>query len=213
MHQVREGRVSINIFFTSDLHLGHANIVPYCGRPFLRDGDLTEPYTSGRPKWASYDHSAQCAQRMNEVLIRNWNARVQQGDKVIHLGDFCCRGAERTVPGVMTKAETWESRLNGTIIHIKGNHDPNSSVKLAFDSAVMKFSGLHWLLVHRPPERCEEIPDFCDAVLCGHIHEKWSHCFVDDIPVINVGVDVNRFMPITKSEVLAEYTRAQGEMG
>ena len=175
-------------FFTADLHLGHSNIVKYCDRPF-KDAD-----------------------DMNTALIRNWNQRAKPGDIVFHLGDFCCRGNERGVPGVRTKAESWERELNGKIIHIKGNHDANNGVKAALDMAVLEFSGKKWLLVHRPPYCRDDIPRSCDVVLCGHVHEKWSHRFVDGIVVINVGVDQHRFIPLTKAEVETLRYRAMEQL-
>lgn len=55
------------IFFTSDLHFGHANIIKYCNRPFAN------------------------AQEMNEQLIANWNAIVPVNGLVYELGDlFLC---------------------------------------------------------------------------------------------------------------------------
>ncbi len=51
-------------FYISDLHLGHANIVKYCGRPF-RDQE-----------------------HMEEVIIQNWNGMVTENDTVYILGDF-----------------------------------------------------------------------------------------------------------------------------
>lgn len=55
------------IFFTSDSHFGHANVIQYSGRPFT-----------------GTDH-------MREVLIARWNERVQSQDTVYHLGDlFLC---------------------------------------------------------------------------------------------------------------------------
>lgn len=55
------------IFFTADLHFGHANIIKYCNRPF------------------------ECAHDMNMALIDNWNNVVQDSDSVYVLGDFSFR--------------------------------------------------------------------------------------------------------------------------
>lgn len=53
-----------DIWFTSDTHFGHSNIIKFCNRPF--------------------DSVAQ----MDEALIERWNARVKPNDTVWHLGDF-----------------------------------------------------------------------------------------------------------------------------
>lgn len=57
------------IWFTADTHLGHANIIRYCARPFASTAE------------------------MDSVLIANWNAVVAPDDEVWHLGDFAHRGA------------------------------------------------------------------------------------------------------------------------
>ena len=53
-----------NIFFTSDTHFNHANIIKYAMRPYAN------------------------ADEMNEALIKNWNSVVKPDDIVFHLGDF-----------------------------------------------------------------------------------------------------------------------------
>ena len=60
------------IFFTSDTHFFHKNIIQYCNRPFK---DIEE---------------------MNEKLIENWNNVVPYNGIVFHLGDVSFSGKEKT---------------------------------------------------------------------------------------------------------------------
>lgn len=52
------------IFFTSDHHFCHANIIKYCKRPF------------------------ESVDQMNEEMVRRWNEVVGDEDTVYYLGDF-----------------------------------------------------------------------------------------------------------------------------
>ena len=77
IYYVSEGRMKIdkykvtkletgkNLFFISDLHFSHANIINLANRPFK---DVLE---------------------MNKTLIENWNNTVSKSDTVFILGDFC----------------------------------------------------------------------------------------------------------------------------
>ncbi len=56
------------IFFSSDHHLWHSNILKFCNRP--------------------YDD----VEQMNADFIRRWNAVVKSNDIVFYLGDFCFGG-------------------------------------------------------------------------------------------------------------------------
>ena len=59
-----------HIFFTSDTHFHHDNIIRFCNRPFGS------------------------AEEMDEVLIKNWNETVGPNDTVFHLGDFAWGGSD-----------------------------------------------------------------------------------------------------------------------
>ena len=61
-----------NIWFTSDTHYGHKNIIKFSNRPF---NDV--------------DH-------MNEELIKAWNRVVGDDDDVYHIGDVSLTNADKT---------------------------------------------------------------------------------------------------------------------
>lgn len=54
-----------NVYFISDTHFNHANVVRYANRPY-KDCD-----------------------EMNESLINNWNKVVRKTDHIFCVGDFC----------------------------------------------------------------------------------------------------------------------------
>lgn len=62
------------VFFTSDSHFYHLNIIKYCNRPF------------------------NSVEQMNDVLICNWNSIVGNDDYIFHLGDIGFCGNDRLIP-------------------------------------------------------------------------------------------------------------------
>lgn len=57
----------MSVFFTSDLHFGHTNIIKYCDRPFA---DVHE---------------------MNKAMTERWNEVVRPQDTIYVLGDFAMK--------------------------------------------------------------------------------------------------------------------------
>lgn len=82
------------VWFTSDTHYYHRNIIKYCLASRGQFSDEVE---------------------MTEYLISAWNSRVGQNDTVYHLGDVSFGNPEKTVNVL--------KRLNGVKILIRGNHD------------------------------------------------------------------------------------------
>jgi calcineurin-like phosphoesterase family protein len=58
------------LYFTSDTHFGHTNIIKYCNRPY----DTVE--------------------EMDEGIIKIWNKVVPKDGIVFHLGDFTFKGSK-----------------------------------------------------------------------------------------------------------------------
>jgi calcineurin-like phosphoesterase family protein len=52
-----------NLWFISDTHFSHANIIQYSNRPFSGPGE------------------------MDEIMVKLWNERVRPSDHIYHLGD------------------------------------------------------------------------------------------------------------------------------
>lgn len=175
----------MNIYFTSDTHFGHANIIEYCKRPFA---DLPT---------------------MNAQLIANWNATVKPEDIVYHLGDFAM--------GPKKDHKALFDQLNGHKHLIRGNHDQSQSKMLeqgwetVNNSGIVSMDGVVLYLAHiplgndayegryYPPDLTIAHTGAYDYWLAGHVHAAWAR----KGNVINVGVDVRGFRPVTLQELLA----------
>lgn len=65
------------IFFTSDLHFGHENVLRFDSRPFAT------------------------VEEMDSELIRRWNAKVGRGDLVYVLGDMIWKSRNDDAPALI----------------------------------------------------------------------------------------------------------------
>jgi calcineurin-like phosphoesterase family protein len=179
-------------FFSSDHHVGHANLVR--GRMHTR-----RPFTS--------------IEEHDEALVAAWNAAVGPDDTVWHLSDFCYRCGE-------AYARSLFGRLAGRYRYlVRGNHD-RISVRLPWDGIfdvaqvsvpdpstgapvglfLFHYACRVWPRMHRG-----------DIHLYGHSHGTLPGTAAST----DVGVDCFEFRPVTLVEIrarLAENARAQGEV-
>ena len=109
---------SNNIFFTSDLHFLHNNIVKYCNRP-----TTIEEHT--------------------EWLIETVNKDLNDTSQVYHLGDFTGKYKNK-----YSDLEYIISQLKGTWHFIKGNHDNEKQLQNILKGTRHKWLGDYHELKH-----------------------------------------------------------------
>ena len=194
-------------FFTSDPHYWHTNVIKYCTRPYAT------------------------VEEMNEDMVNKWNSVVSKDDTVVCMGDFSLafravetfsfrlNGTRCLIPGnhdfchsyhkksrspenrekwvQKYKDYGWEIFPEQTAWHVPGIGEVN--------------------LCHHPytDENSHGTPGYQDKyadwrpiddgkiLLCGHIHEKWhTKKSSKGTLMINVGVDVNGFTPISLDRIV-----------
>lgn len=179
-------------WFTADLHLGHRNIIDYCGRPF-RD-----------------------AAAMNRALIDGWNDVVDEDDDVWVLGDFALGKLTETL-ALVTELRGRNMLLTGNHDRCWHGHGRRAEgwteryLDAGFDEVhqgelEVLVGDVDVLLCHFPYRgdshdhdryREHRPTDRGAWLLHGHVHERWAR----RDRMINVGVDANPFRPMTEAEI------------
>lgn len=155
----------------SDQHLGHANIIKYCGRPFR--------------------HVAE----MDEKFFTEWNANVGPEDTVVFVGDLAMgralnQGTYNRIQGLPGKRK----------ILVPGNHDVTARggvlLVKGFDAvyAILFAAGDPQLVFTHVPLR--EVPDGW-VNIHGHTHDRPP----GNTPHINVSVEQLCYAPVSLSRL------------
>lgn len=164
-------------YYTSDLHFGHNNIIKFCERP-----------------WVNTDE-------MDQALIENWNARINENDHVYILGDFCVN--KNLFIEILGK-------LKGFKHFVLGNHDPKgimNAVKhlknVFFHDLIhtVKDGNKKIVLCHYP---IREWNGYYYGVVHfhGHTHGTIGDNFQDN--AFDVGVDSRDYEPKLYEEIVAD---------
>lgn len=181
------------IFFSSDHHFGHKNIIEHCKRPFSS------------------------VEEMDRKLIELWNERVTDQDTVYYLGDFSLSKA--FVEPILKQLRGKKYLIAGNHDHCHPAHAKNLAklermkefyLTSGFDS--VKFSdsielaGQTVLLSHLPYDEDylgrSKYDDYRPInegqwLLHGHVHDKWKNRG----RMINVGADVWGYKPASLLEI------------
>ena len=147
-------------YYISDLHLFHENAIKFDHRPF------------------------ESVQEMHEVVLKNWNDRVTNGDFVYLLGDMSLRGKNEDLIAFV-------ARLKGRKVLIRGNHDDVSDYryqqlfteicdyKEIYDSVGKEKYGLETFTSTKDLSAIEEIEEKATDVDLGKTWDVEKFCCMD----------------------------------
>ena len=185
------------IWFTSDTHFNHANVIGYCKRPYA---NTTE---------------------MDKALIENWNSCVKKNEHIYVLGDFAmCSNEYRKA--ILSQLKGYKILVKGN--HDK---DTKIMLEVGFDKVIendrIKIGNTHLLVSHFPyhpvtqhitlgKKIIQKIEPDVDTrylhkrilndgktwLLHGHVHTAWKV----KGNMINVGVDQWNMKPVGHERLL-----------
>lgn len=180
------------VFFTSDTHFGHSNIIKYCQRPF------------------------NSAEHMDEVLISNWNEVVSPQDIVFHLGDFCF-GSDKEWIKILQRLNGTKYLILGNhdlkkIANSSQIQDYFADINMQMRVVVDKQK----MLLNHYPFLCFEGGYQNVWQLFGHVHSSKHSTGLDKERLVHlfptqydVGVDNNNYRPVSFSQVSQIITEQQ----
>ena len=186
------------IFFSSDQHFGHRNVVKFCNRPYADEKE------------------------MGKALIENWNNVVGPDDIIVTMGDFFWFNDSQSIKRVVNqlngtiymvlgnhdKKESFRRCDPEKLIILDGiSHiflrceDDNRWYEKTFEIVCCHYPLMTWS--HR---------DRGAINLFGHIHSGWMRSCDDYdqmLPLwrgqqLDVGVDNQNFTPVVFEDVLAQ---------
>ena len=185
----------MQVWFTADLHLGHANIIKFCQRPFMTSEEAQATRLDSRGK---HKLSKETVKRHDEALVDAINTRVSKNDMLWILGDFC--------KGTLTQAQYYRGQINCQNVYLVwGNHD-HRDIQSVFTSCreqgSIEVEGQNIWLSHYPMRSW--LGSFHGSWhLYGHVHGNLVA--EDDLKpwmlVKDVGVDACNYAPISFTEL------------
>lgn len=203
------------VFFTSDTHFGHANIIKYSNRPFLADVDKAELDRRGGV-WGNepWRISHESVDLMNKEMTDQINAIVGEDDILWHLGDFSMYS--ESDKGYYSRCRGYRDKIKCKNVNIIwGNHDEASKIHSLFDQSYdlrsIRVPGYHssFVLCHYALAVFNK--SHKGAIhLYGHSHshaESWLSNAMPNRRSMDVGVDnaakiIGAYRPFSLEEIL-----------
>lgn len=179
-------------YFTSDLHLGHKNVIPYCFRPYKN------------------------IEEMNEEIIKLINSTCSENDELWILGDVSLNKKYALALPKLVKCKLILVSGNHDATH-PCNRRHQTMIKRYLDAGwaqvyltttLVLNNGQEVLLSHLPYGTKNSLkyddrylhyrPVDTKPLLCGHVHQSWVK--LDNM--VNVGVDAHQMRILSEYEVV-----------
>lgn len=190
------------IWFTSDHHFGHVNVIKYCDRPF------------------------ESVEEMDEEMVDRWNSVVAEKDEVFYLGDFTLQG------GGVADSYFRRLNGKITVLANLWHHDKRWLRDLAYVSMAQTTGSIYgatgymsrWGAVHTIPAvwvlEYSRMEDYPLAIVMSHypfaewdrkhygaihLHGHSHGNYPDEGRMMDVGVDSHSFFPVSLDTILARF--------
>ncbi|MCD8003450.1 MAG: hypothetical protein LUG88_06020 [Clostridia bacterium] len=167
------------VYFISDTHFGHENVIRFCNRPFASVNE------------------------MDEFMIQAWNSRVTERDRVYIMGDmfFRCENPESILHRLKGHKNLIVGNHDGSWMDKVDLNRYFDSVNLMHETNDGKRPVT---LCHYPMVSWKH--DSRSFMIHGHIHNDTTADFFPFLltrdNILNAGVDINGYKPVTFDELL-----------
>ena len=180
------------LFFTSDTHFFHKNIIEYCNRPFAN----------------TYE--------MNEALVKNWNSVVPTDGVVFHLGDVSLTAIPKVLNDLLHRLNGTiyliignheKDALGKEYVknHWAGVYDITEKF---IEDEEITYGEQHIVMCHYPMQ-VWNASHRGSWQLFGHVHGGLSNKgeIKHSSMAMDVGVDCNNYTPFSYQQVKEQITK------
>lgn len=170
------------VFFTSDTHFFHENVMRYSRRPF------------------------ESVEEMNETIISNWNKVVPRDGIVFHLGDFAFGGEDKWNEMLDRLKGEIHLIVGNHDLQMLKNPVMDRFAEVEFQKIIQV--GSEKIILNHYPFLCYSGEVRGQWQLFGHVHggekeldrERLKYLFSTQY---DVGVDANAFTPVSFDQIKA----------
>lgn len=162
----------MTIWFTSDTHFNHANVIKYCNRPF------------------------KTVEAMNFAIADNWRAKIKSDDQVYFLGDFCL-GKDKDAVEILNTLPGQKFLIIGN--HDTPKIKTSSRWSRVCDYHELHVPGAPLIVLCHYPFAVWNKSHHGSINLHGHSHGTFN---MGNLRQIDVGVDCWNYEPVSLAEIM-----------